>query len=369
MFKALLLLTFLAAASAKCDNACSGHGTCDYDSKCQCYDNWGLGLSHDSGDCSQRTCPFEFAWSDTPSKIGQHHRYAECAGAGICNRETGDCECFPGFEGKGCARATCPNDCSGHGQCLYIEELPFQTTPHDVNKPYLFRDRPATFWDPVWDHTKSRACVCDPQYGDVDCSKRLCDYGTDIMDVRNNMLAAAKYQTQNIILYAAAHTLLYPQSFALTFKSKLNETFTTRPIIFESSTSLFHEFILDVQQALTELPNRVIDKIEVHGSYSSGGSGFVASQQIQLNITFVGAHTQGPQNLLAVKGNLCGDGCTPKITGVAWSPYVQNVTVNQLSDFNSFECGRRGKCDYTTGICNCFAGYTGLACNTITALV
>jgi len=369
MFKTLALLSFVVAANAKCDNSCSGHGTCSYNTKCECYDNWGLGLSHDTGDCSQRICPYDFAWVDKPTKIGAHHNYAECSSTGICNRDSGECECFPGFEGKACQRAACPNDCSGHGQCLYIENLPFQVVPNDANKPYTFRQDPATFWYPIWDQTKSRQCVCDPEYGDVDCSKRMCPYGTDVMDTRNDMTAVEKFHVQQIILYAAQYTTLTDQSFAITFTSKLNETFTTRPIVFEPTADL-HEFVLDVQQAMLELPNQVIDKLEVHAALSSNAiTGFVANQQLTLNFSFTGQYVQGPQNLLAVRDYLCGDGCTPKTTGVHLVPYNQNVTSIRLSDFNSYECGRRGKCDYATGICGCFAGYTGLACNTITALV
>lgn len=362
---AVVLLSFFAVASAKCDNACSGHGTCDIHSKCTCYDNWGLGLSHDSGDCSQRICPFEFAWVDKPDKIGNHHKYAECAAKGICNRDTGDCECFPGYEGKACQRTACPNDCSGHGQCAFIENLPFQSVPMDYTFG-TFVDDLKTFDYGNWDQSKTRGCVCDAEYGDVDCSKRMCPYGTDVMDVRNNMLAAAKYQVQQIYFIPddATADALDGYTFALTFKSRLNETFTTRPIVYHSTTADLHDFVLDIQESLMELPNKVIDRVEVHGGSSSG-----FTSDIVVNITFTGENVQGPQHLLAVRDLVCGDGCTPKLTGLQLLPRRQNVTELQLSDFNSYECGRRGKCDYSTGICNCFAGYTGLSCNTITALV
>ena len=120
-----LLLAFVASLNANCDNNCSGHGTCMIDEVCSCYDNWGVGLNHDSGDCSDRICPFQLAWVDTPDALGAFHKYAECAGRGICNRATGECGCFDGYDGKSCQRTTCPNDCSGHGTCEYIENMTF----------------------------------------------------------------------------------------------------------------------------------------------------------------------------------------------------------------------------------------------------
>jgi len=204
----------------------------------------------------------------------------------------------------------------------------------------------------------------------------MCPYGTDVMDIRDDTEVAGKYQVQSVTLYPYSDNKqgndLRDKSFALTFKSKLNETFTTIPISIPNASDTIatagkiKDLVLDVQWALEGLPNNVIDKVEVHGEYVTD----ISADSIKLNITFVGENVQGPQHPLVVRAFQCLDGCTPYITGVDLAMKTQNVTNDvQYSDYNSYECGRRGKCDYTTGICTCFAGYTGLSCSTITALV
>jgi hypothetical protein len=271
--------------------------------------------------------------------------------------------------------------------------MPFAAVPADAIVPSQhaanFLEQSAkTYHDNYvsWDLTKTRGCICDPEYGDVDCSKRFCNYGTDVMDQRDNMLATQKYQTQNIWFQTnqpSARMGLQEQTFALTFKSRLNESFTTIPIAMMTKSSEFPTFLTNVAKALESLPNRVIDNVMVQGAtdristdnsaYKGSGDGDFqgtgSGDSVYLNITFVGELVQGPQHLLTVRSYLCGDGCTPKLTGLELLPDSQNITEIQLADFNSYECGRRGKCDYTTGQCTCFSGYTGVSCNTITSLV
>jgi hypothetical protein len=335
-------------------------------------------------------CPFEFAWVDKPDKLGNHHKYAECSNRGICDRDTGECECFPGYEGKACKRTSCPNDCSGHGRCLTIENMPFYVTSSPwYHKPSKFYNQKAvTFKDSYhkWDYGKTRGCQCDPEWGDVDCSKRMCQHGNDIMDQRDNLLQARKYHVQHIQFLAdsANDGAIHGKTFALTFRSKLNETFTTIPIVMDRSTGGFRDFLLDVEYALEGLPNNVIDDVSVQGNLFTTGpanmnfdathptniyANTASINSVYLNITFVGENVQGPQNLLEVKHIMCGDGCTPKLSGLELSPTTMNVTEIELADYNSYECGRRGKCDYATGQCECFSGYSGLACGTITSLI
>lgn len=368
MLSILLIAVCLASVSAKCDNNCSGHGTCMIDDVCSCYDNWGVGLSHDSGDCSDRVCPYELAWVDTPDKTGAFHRYAECANRGLCNRETGECQCFDGYEGKACQRTTCPNDCSGHGTCEYIEDMYFGATWNDYTNQN-FKSDPKTFAYRQWDNRKIRGCVCDATYGDVDCSKRMCPYGTDVLDVRDDLLVSLKYQVQELRFATPERLMdLESKTFALTFKSRLNETFTTIPIVFDPTD--LNDFVHDIQLALLNLPNRVIDGVTV--SIYKNDSSYIGVGELVVKVVFTGPSVQGPQHLLVVEDYECGAGCTPKIDGLVletrYGMQSSNVTEKTLADLNSYECGRRGKCDYNTGLCQCFTGYTGDNCNTLTTL-
>lgn len=372
-----LFAAIVSTAAANCDNNCSGHGTCMTDDVCKCYDNWGNGLSHDSGDCSDRVCPFELAWVDTPSREGRFHKYAECAGRGICNREIGECQCFDGYEGKGCQRTTCPNDCSGHGTCEYIEDLSIAGEWSDYSRR---ESNEKTFEYHNWDAGKVRGCVCDATYGDVDCSKRMCPYANDVLDVRDNLLDATKYQTQTLNFQASQldatetddkwnEESLNGKTFALTFRSKLNETFTTIPIVFKGSSGDLPDFVNDIQLALLNLPNRVIDGVTVSAVTRDAANN---NGLVSVDITFTGEGVQGPQNKIIIEDYECGNGCTPKIDGLPLQTKYQanqptsNNTVTVLADYNSYECGRRGKCDYGTGLCQCFSGYAGCACQVLT---
>jgi len=398
MFRVVFLLSVLVASVyAACDNQCSGHGSCGIDDVCTCYDNWGIGQAHDSGDCSERVCPYELAWVDTPDKSGKFHKYAECAGRGICDRGTGECQCFDGYEGKGCARTTCPNDCSGHGTCEYIEDM---TKGDRFNRWDSAKSK--FLYDPVnyafsdWDAGKTRGCVCDALYGDVDCSKRMCPYGNDVLDIIDDYdSATTSYQVQTLRFYTdyaadPGDTTgetggktgdLSGATFALTFRSKLNETFTTIPIVWNSESSVAmtattnNDFVQDVQLALLSLPNRVIDGVTVSatsGTLTAGDSSAL-NGYLDLSITFTGAGVQGNQYPITIEDYECSEGCTPRLTGLPLMTRFDrpgsNITQTLMADHNSFECGRRGKCDYDTGVCECFTGYSGENCNTLTTLV
>ena len=470
MMRASVLALALGLAHAACPNSCSGHGTCGSDDACTCWADWAMG-DEEGGDCSDRKCPYQVAWTAFPDQSGAIHTYAECAGVGICDRSSGECECFEGYAGKGCGIQTCPNDCSGHGACTYVEDAPFGTVWGDyyTAKNYgltgLGTDPVTLDQAPAWDSGKNRVCVCEPGYTDIDCSRKMCPKGNDVLDERLNLVTALKYQVQNVTLIAKGETGdgikfttdgdvcnggfgdnspnglfganynrnpvfidktmtpnkdnwrpecfedLLNKSFALTFTSKMNQSYTTKPLILNetAASNMTQAFSSDVRKALVELPNYVIDDVDVDCvlMYVHDKNETSLHPALSCLVAFTGDTVMGPQYLLEVETDECLDGCTPKIEnpvqlkshsrvnmtggglssggnfpGAGSRPFAQykgNVTTMPdifsfvkeeiKADYNSYECGRRGKCDYGTGECECFEGYMGDRCQTQTALI
>lgn len=103
---------------------------------------------------------------------------------------------------------SCPNDCSGHGRCMFADDLPYGVNlgsfyhDQDNNTDHLGElgdtngNDAVTFDYHGWDEGKTRMCRCDPGYEGVDCSYRSCPEGNDVMVERLNRIAAVKYQKQ-----------------------------------------------------------------------------------------------------------------------------------------------------------------------------
>lgn len=92
------------------------------------------------------------------------HQKLECAGRGMCDRKTGQCECFTGYTGEACARTACPSDCNGHGICQDLRRF-----AADAGNDY----------DGAWDSYAHMGCLCDGGYRGPDCSLIECPSGAD----------------------------------------------------------------------------------------------------------------------------------------------------------------------------------------------
>lgn len=50
-------------------------------------------------------CPAGKAIGDIPSASNKAHAMAECSNRGMCNRQSGQCRCFPPFTGSACEKS------------------------------------------------------------------------------------------------------------------------------------------------------------------------------------------------------------------------------------------------------------------------
>lgn len=342
-------------------------------------------------DCSQLKCPYSpsFAtsataatdWLYTPSNaqpsstetpdadlntnvitrdstFENQHTYKECGGRGICDRATGECKCFGSFTGEGCRRTTCPNSCSGHGVCVNDNTAFFRSgTDSNTNAwgnviPDSQEVAGADSVGASWQRTKFQQCVCDRGYEGFDCSLRRCPHGDDPETSCDDELGA------DIQQFTCTQSVSGVAFFALTFEDQMGGNYHTRPIKFDPSWT-DDQNAESVQNALEALPNFAIPTVEV----DFDGTDF--------DVTFVDASTTGQQHLLGfTNNNDCGSGQQPKLGDDNDFDCTVSRNVLTVEDYREqAECSNRGTCDRDTGVCSCFSGYYGLACDQVTTYI
>ena len=79
-------------------------------------------------------CPSPLRPPLTPSRSRHTPNRPRSPPAGSCDRSSGQCQCFPGYTGTACDRLSCPNDCSGHGQCRRLLDLNNRCVAAAANK-------------------------------------------------------------------------------------------------------------------------------------------------------------------------------------------------------------------------------------------
>jgi hypothetical protein len=206
MMKIALALALLGVATAYCPNGCSGHGTCQAVPKdsCSCFtrrESEGTTnanvVAWTGADCSLRTCPFGQAWAASPQLNNDHTQRVECSGKGVCDRKSGECECFDGFWGEGCRRSACPGDCNGHGTCQsqkqFADDYSHNADDGLVSKQFgTPSSHPNTVpnsgaqYDDAWDAEYSYGCKCDSGFRGPGCEQRECPSGTDPLGGNDN---------------------------------------------------------------------------------------------------------------------------------------------------------------------------------------
>jgi len=191
--------------------------------------------------------------SDLQDLTNSAHYYMECSNKGKCDRTTGECQCYDGYDGVACQRASCPgypNSCSGHGVCKTIEQL----AAADNGNVYK-----------LWDRQTTMGCQCDSGYSGADCSQRECKYGVDPLyldDVSTVKASIYDFATLTTGLYTvdpAADDEYFTNgeqqisngNWAIRFFDNHGEDWVTDPIPGGATCD-------EVETALYNLPNKVI---------------------------------------------------------------------------------------------------------------
>lgn len=467
-FAAVLAAAGLMAVQAECPNGCSGHGSCGASDACTCFDNW-MG-----GDCSQRVCPFGLSFVDTPVGDLNHdgavsvgtvgvqwangdvnemwqggandgaHFYSECSGKGVCNRGSGECECYDGFSGSSCQRTTCPNDCSGHGQCYTLREIaagPNTNTagPFDSDKGRNYRlaryentreyveGVDEAFEYNLWDADKNQACVCDSGYFGPDCSMRDCPRGADPLSTNAKFCGddACTAEVQQMIIYSDEPTDDATACYFFEWTDKAEYANLLAPGLRSETFCLRDGLTGDdyadiVQDAIDSFPNSALNGVTVtcadfddgSGTAMAGTTNEYAMCSTALNANGSGGSDsaalltidfangpQGDQNAITarlVSTNGASSGTVDISTSIQVEMHHNGVgatttagpllaaisnaegdiqtevsfTAAGTSNGNTQNspCSNRGICDYSSGECACFAGYTREDCSAQAAL-
>merc|ERR1712072_812883 len=83
-------------------------------------------------------------------------------------------------------------------------------------------------------------------------------------------------------------------------------------------------------------------------------------------IKFTDARNSGKQSLLEVMSDVkCASGVQPKFVNTADPTCTVTRRVPKSDLRENTECSNRGLCNRKTAECNCFDGYTGLACDIV----
>jgi len=328
----------IAVTDAACNNNCNGHGTCGAFDKCSCW-----AAFNSATDCSLRTCQY----ARTRGKVSTSssnidfdvHGYEECAGQGVCNRKTGECECNDGFTGSACQRTACTNDCNGHGECASVKAF---------NPGYTASS---------WDAELTNVCKCDAGWEGPACESRKCPIGDDPLTPGTG---AAVDEIQKCVISASAGTINGGE-FSVVFTDWSGQKHETRPISATTATSQ------QIKEEMQRFANNKITTIET----SVGG---LTTAAVTFRVTFSGEEVSGANTLLEV--NIDDDSSTGHKhirNAVTSSDGGATISVTCEKEQTSTEeaevCSGRGVCDGATGLCQCHRGIKGHKCHQQTYLI
>lgn len=263
-------------------------------------------------------------------------------------------------------------------------------------------------WGNLWSADKFQGCKCDGGWGGNDCSLRQCPRGDD---PETQCADEQAYDIQYLTCSNLGATT--EQFFNLRFTDLLGNRYNTRAIVIrphlnsagavtapttanvaEIGPAYVQAASHSIQTALESLPNFAIPQVEVTSTedtaeYSKTQNcveectgkkankvctnvctdvfDYTKPYSVTFEIKFTDARNSGQQPLLEARTDAkCASGVQPKFTNTlepACTVTRKSTPTSELRE--NAECSNRGLCNRKTAECNCFDGYTGLACDTV----
>ena len=289
----------------------------------------------------------------------------------------------------------CPGRCSGHGQCRTLREIAAnamtKTRVKSENGIQIHEGVVEKFDYDLWDADMNQACVCDPGFAGNDCSERLCPRGDD--PLTNSREFCGERPCHNSV-----------QQFDLTSngENKLRFEFAdwkgrSQAISVSVNTANDDPGLVAEADAATKLagslstagkvmyairsafPEDYLAQVEVRAAGTvAGASTFTADTASpgatnRYFITFTGA--PGRQDLIKLVGESAVANSVAYVEAVETASGYATATAGATNTFplhgnnEELPCSGRGACNKLSGLCECFAGYYGAACDYQNVLV
>ena len=313
-----------------------------------------------------------------------------CSGHGQCG-EYDKCTCFYRWTGNDCSQRMCKEglawvdgsqsnphswaECSNKGicdresgECVCYDQYTGAACERSVCPNDCSGHGQCEYihelgeWDATnWDYWKIQGCKCDGDWTGTDCSQRICPWGDDPLTIPASLLG------ETYTIQVIQNGTEVDAQFYMEIDDMNGVTHRSRPFTYYDATPTLIT-AAEFEQALLDVP-----------AIKSVTGVTVTENTAHQDVVFTWQMVD-PLRLDDVRVQFrdwCIDaGCYPK--KIAQDPedlsdeLITSVTVSKVAPDSlaeSAECSNRGFCDYSTGQCTCFEGHYGLACQYQSVLV